>query len=460
MSGPKVVRIVTREEVEAICRREIALVQAAADELRRAHERHGGLGEQTGRAVADASKRLGNLFETGRYLDVKKQAPQVVAFFKAETERLFREAIAAAEAERGRRRRVADAARSVCAALEAAGRPIPEALRDVAAKSSVVAGQELQALQGQVDAGFRALVAAGRSRDGEIGIEARGLATRLGAEQPSDTLAEWLARQKAAPSPTDARLDAALAAVEAFGDAELAATYASRTAALEGVASERRALLIDSLLLDASREAKRLREEAALRVRLHEATNGLDALGTQAAIALAKQVREASVGASTREVESLLAEAATAAERERAVIAAAARRRAVLGAFAALGYEVREGMATVWARDGRLVVRKPGTKDYGVELGAPEDASRMQVRLVGSDRPSAARNATRDRDQEVSWCSDFGRLRDALHGNGSDVTIERAVEAGAQPVKTVAFPEAADQTAREVERSPHTRALR
>ena len=56
-------------------------------------------------------------------------------------------------------------------------------------------------------------------------------------------------------------------------------------------------------------------------------------------------------------------------------IAATARRKAVLGGLAALGYEVRETLATALAREGRIVVRKPGTQDYGVELAAPVDGA-------------------------------------------------------------------------------------
>ena len=96
-------------------------------------------------------------------------------------------------------------------------------------------------------------------------------------------------------------------------------------------------------------------------------------------------------------------------------------------------------MATAWARDGRLVVRKPHAPDYGVELAAPADASRLQVRLVGSDRPSVPRTSRRDADQETSWCGDFGRLRTILNGQGQAVTVERAVEPGKQPVRTVRF---------------------
>ncbi|KAA5598992.1 hypothetical protein [Blastochloris sulfoviridis] len=465
MSGPKVVRIVTREEIEAICRREIAIAEAAAEALRQAHRRHGGLGAETERAIAESARRLADLFGAERHLDVQKQAPQMAAFFRSETERVEREAVAAAEAARSRRRRVADAARSVCAALEAAGRPVAEPLRGVTARALVAPEHELDDLQAVIDAGFRGLVAASRPGGGDIGTgtraETRALAARLGAQETPDTLAAWLARQTPAPSPADARLDTALAAVEALGDAELAATYTARAATLDGVGGERRALLLDSLLLDASREAKRLRDARELRARLCEAAAGLDALGTQAALALAARIRQARPDALANEdMEHLLAEAATVAERETSAIAAAARRHAVLGALAALGYEVREGMATVWERDGRLLIRKPGTADYGVELGAPADASRMQVRLVGADRPSAPRTAGRDRDQEVSWCADFARLRDILSEDGGDIAIDRAVEAGAQPVKTVAFPNSANEGARDVETSPRLRTLR
>src|SRR5205814_9684847 len=98
---------------------------------------------------------------------------------------------------------------------------------------------------------------------------------------------------------------------------------------------------------------------------------------------------------------------------------------------------VREGMATAWAREGRIVVRKPGETDYGLELGATSDISRLQVRLVGSDQPSAPRDKTRDRNREVSWCSDFDQLKATVAANGGAISVEQALEPGAQAVKTV-----------------------
>jgi hypothetical protein len=147
-------------------------------------------------------------------------------------------------------------------------------------------------------------------------------------------------------------------------------------------------------------------------------------------------------------------------EAETRALAAAKRRNAVLNGLAALGYEVRETMATAWARDGRIVVHKPGMSDYGVELGSPADAARLQVRLVGAANPLTPRNAQRDRDQETIWCSDFERLRAVMDENNAATVVERAVEAGAQAVKTVQFDRPDATNLRDAERPMSPRALR
>jgi hypothetical protein len=99
-------------------------------------------------------------------------------------------------------------------------------------------------------------------------------------------------------------------------------------------------------------------------------------------------------------------------------------------------------MDAAWAEDGRIVVRRPGAEDYGVELAAPADLSRPQARLVGSDRPQAPRDAARDTDQETIWCGQFNQLRAIVAGEGGRIEIERALAPGEQAVKTVTMPAA------------------
>jgi hypothetical protein len=172
---------------------------------------------------------------------------------------------------------------------------------------------------------------------------------------------------------------------------------------------------------------------------LREVQAALRTLGTSETHAMETQVASMLQMAKLDGADNLVARAQPLIESETAKVAAAARRRVVLGCLAELGYEVRESMATAWARNGRLVVRKPDATDYGLELGAPSDVARLQVRLIGSDRPLLLRDPQRDRDMETIWCSEFGRLQKLVAGCGGEVVVERAVEVGVEPVKTVTF---------------------
>jgi hypothetical protein len=95
----------------------------------------------------------------------------------------------------------------------------------------------------------------------------------------------------------------------------------------------------------------------------------------------------------------------------------------------------------MWERNGRVILKKPGADDYGLELGAPPAAERFQVRLVGSVTPGTPRSAARDADQEVMWCGDFDRLRELLGKNGNELLIEKAMEAGVLPLRSVGLPQ-------------------
>jgi hypothetical protein len=80
--------------------------------------------------------------------------------------------------------------------------------------------------------------------------------------------------------------------------------------------------------------------------------------------------------------------------------AAQSRRDVILQGLAKLGYEVHEGMTTAWAKDGRVVLRKPSLPGYyGVEASGQAETSRLQVRAVAL---SGNRDVNRDKDVEKS----------------------------------------------------------
>lgn len=441
MSGPKVVRIVTREEVEAVCRREIAFARAAADDLMRVYDRGGRLTPEVEQGIRASIGRLTTLLSSGRYLEVQKQAPEVAAFLKSEAERVTREAISAAETDRQRRRRLADSATSLIQAFMAAGKDVPAELSAVPQKVGGADEAALSELRTLLDRWLRDLAAVPRP-DQRTSPDLEQLAARLGNAGPPVTLDQWTAANAPA-HPNDARIDIALATIDALGDVELVEALRVRLEAVRAAPADRRAVLTDSLLLEASREAQRVRNEGTLRARLRQMLAGLEAIGTKACLVQAGELKAMLGNGDLSTAEGLLIEASAVSEREVAQVAADGRRRAVLSGLATLGYEVREGMATAWVRDGRIVLRKPGTADYGVEIGAPGDVSRMQVRIVGSDQPAIPRDSVRDRDQEVLWCSEVSRLQELVQQAGGALVVERAAEPGVQAVKTVTFEDAA-----------------
>lgn len=437
MSGPKVVRVITREELEAICWRQIAFVDAAIEQVRRIIRRYDLNEPALETALLTRRNELAVLVDAGKFSALLNQAPALVDYFHSEVARLETKAIAAIEAAKGRRRRLSDAARSVASALAASGKAPSDALLAVVAESLTADDEALTGHQKVVDEAFRSIAKTPTTT--ALTESQKNLAVRLRAGGAVDTLAGWLAQQAPQVDPQTARLDKVLAELQHLGDPATIEAFDTRAATIASEASpNQRRLLTDSLILDAADNLRRLKEAAALRTQLHELQGALAACATEGTTRLATTIAQA-LAAPTVPDKALVSHANAAIEQAQSTLAAAARRRAILGGLATLGYEVRETMATAWARDGRLVVRKPGATDYGVELAAPEDAARLQVRLVGAQNPAQPRGAARDRDQETTWCSEFSELRKLVAKAGGELQIERALDVGAQAVKTVPF---------------------
>jgi hypothetical protein len=444
MSGPKVVRIVTREEIEAICRGHIRDVEAAVEAVARIAQRLDRLDGAVQEELTRQKQAMALLFQTENWMEIQKRGPVTVASLQAYADQIRAEVIAAAAAERAKGRRLAEAARTLVAALEKVGQPVAPQLRGAVQTATAADPAELAVVEAQINEGMRQLAVAGAN----VAVPSDtmlGLAGRLGTGLAEQSIEAWLARMPPT-NPREARLDGALAELKVLADADTLATFERRAREIASQDETQRALLTDSLILEAGRFAAQRRAQEQIAFRLHQARAAVASLLPEDAKVLTARIDAALAKADGREGVALCEEANAIVDREAKVLAAQARREAVLSGLSALGYEIRGGMATAWAKDGRVVVRKPGTQDYGVELGAPGDASRLQVRLVGSDQPASVRSAERDRDQEVSWCSEFEALQAKVTAAGGHVSIERAVGVGVQPVKTMTFADVAPPT--------------
>jgi len=459
MSGPKVVRIVTREEIQAICRGLLRAFELAAAHLLQQAKRYDVPRAALENDIASRRETLTALFNKDQWLDFQKLAPAMTDYLVTEEAKIKAQAQAAAELARSKRRHLADSARSLIIILENTGRPIPQALRTIPREALQADDQQLAALQATVDRVIQQETGPGASAP--LSVEATALAKRLGTGEKGQTVAEWLrVRQVVMSDVASARLDALLAEIETNEDADVAIGFVARAAAIAGEESEqRRALLTDSLILDAAASARRRHEQEAKFDKLRAMQASLEGLATPQAQLMASNIAKVLQARDASGIDGLISDGALLIDSETRDLAAVSRRRAILTGLASLGYEVREGMTTSWVRDGRITLRKPGTPDYGVELGAPADAARLQIRLVGSDRPSTPRSTQRDRDQETIWCSEFGKLQDLIAKSSGELILERAQPVGAVAVKTVVM-ESTVPEGRDIEQPLGARTIR
>jgi hypothetical protein len=426
MSGPKVVRIVTREELIASCQTQLRRLDGAIAEWSGVCERSGADGAQAISAMEQRRSELQRMLAEDQFAPLQKQIQVEMSFLQSDGQARLEAAAAAAERALVQRRRTANASRMLLKELERSGRAIPDDLR-----------RALQSPPSQEQAVARALALLAPAQGGTGQTQRqRELAAKLADGERQLTLAEWLAEHPArADNPADLKIDRQLAELTALGADTVA--FCRKAAEIVESPSERQALLLDSLLVELAQAVKEARARAAQSSALRQWALELSGHDTQPAQALRGRI-EAALGAGELSLATtLVAEAQALAQEWQRAVAAAARRRAVLEGLARLGYEVSEGMATAWVQGGQVVLRKASAPGYGVELAGGSKSERVQVRVVAFGSAGTPRDAARDADMETLWCSEFERLRSSVATAGGAIEIEQALPPGAAALKVI-----------------------
>ena len=425
MSGPKVLRIVTREEIEAICRQHLADFEAAAEECLRI----AGTEDESllAKSIAERRAHLQELLAKEFWLDLQKQAAQMQEFFRAEAKRLEAAAVLATLSRRQRRQRL-------LAAIDSLKRIAPGQDLDLLARRSESAQtEELAGLESELAQLVRTRSEAGPQRGEDARLQELADRLRLGSTAEPQ---RFLAIEPALASRLE-KIENALAELEVLGGASGSKDFAERAAALVNENPERQAAFGDSLLFELQAELSRQRRFQAVRQQLLAAKIRLGSIAGSEAADLRLRLDSALADPAHPETEALLAEKDRFLTTVHEEAAANSRRQAILEGLAALGYEVREGMATALVEQGRVVLRKRDSADYGLEIGFPPHSPRFQARVVASNQPNEARSAQRDRDQEALWCTEAARLQELLAANGDLLEIEKSLPPGETPLKAV-----------------------
>lgn len=437
MSGPKVVRIVTREEVVALCQQHLARLDAAVAAWIVTGLRNDIVSEKDVAAAETRRDQLRKMLAAEAFLELQKSVPEEIAFLEADIQRRLAAAIARAAEERTRQRRRAGAAKALLAELKATGAEVPAALSQSLEALSSNRGDEQKgdrAFAGAFELLHRRKAPSTEAASGQT----REIAGRLGNGSRSESLADWKKRRLEGDEDNRLqRIDRLIAELIAV-DEDAARTFERRLAALHGEAVDARsALLADSLVADLAEATRKAREKHRLLAKLREQLAEIKGISSAQARALIADLEAAIAASDISRAHSLLAAAAAETTAEIGRVAAEARRQAILQGLSSLGYEVREGMATAFAKGEAVVMRHSNTPGFGLEVSGPPETQRLQMRVVAFGSPGAPRDSSRDRDIELQWCGDFSKLQSALGEIGSEIAIERSLAVGAVPLRVV-----------------------
>lgn len=437
MSGPKVVRMVTREERIEICEGLLAQLAAACHALKADAAR---LGDSEGEELARATARrdaLVELIRQNNFDQAETQIRQEIGFISFKRHEVVERAASAAAVAR---RQLSNQRHAATTLLKELARRAPEAHAEFAAGLQQIASQfKATKIAESVLAKAMAALSPAESKS-HLSDEQKALARSLQAAQGADVDGKtW--QSLTAQDKRIVDLQDRLGQIDVLGSSEAATFFTKRLDTLESEAEGAvRNMKLDALVIEVASAVDRLRRLGVLVESARGALAEAEALGNTSELAsVSQQLQAAIVDPDESRLTRATADVAKAVGLARAAKAAAARRGAVLAGLATLGYQVNENMATSWVEEGRVVLKKADADMHGVEIASAPDAQRLQVRAVAF---SAALPAVANLAAENAWCGDFGRLQELLQQQAGDLAIERALLVGAVPLKVVQSPAA------------------
>jgi hypothetical protein len=433
MSGPKIIRVVTREELLARALDQIATLERAVERYSRFGRSHDVNLSAEIAAHRNAIAELKALTQTNAWETIARRSTDIARTVEHARKDLEGTLIAAATKDRTIRRRLKDAARAIQRETQALNLPIPGDLEDVIANAEKATTDQLKRMDAAIVAASRALVQHTIQSNPVESALAQRLATGLIQENYTD----WFANNPVGrEGQKSVRLDKILAELQ-LRDVAMTDPLAAAVHRIQEADDEERDLLIDSLVIELGDVLKIQRQRCEELVRLESSVARLERDGSREAQALAEAMRASLSSGNTANLLDWEKRTEETLKGSRAKTNAVHQRKALLAGLTALGYEVREGMATALVENGRLIVKKPAESEYGVEIVSSTADGRLQVRMVSFQ---SAPNQTRDKDIEVIWCGEVSELQAGLGRAGHTLNLEKALAPGAVPMKREQLP--------------------
>ncbi len=440
MSGPKVVRVVTREERIEICKGLLARLDAAIRALKADATR---LDDSEGEELARSTVRLDALLElvrTDNFDQAEAQIRQEIGFISSKRSEAIERAASAAAVARRQLNSQRHAATTLIKELE---RRAPEAHAELAAGLRQIASQSKATITAESVLAKAMLALSRAAPAAHLSEEHQALARSLQATpDPGIGGTGW--QSLAAQDKRIVDLQHRLAQIDVLKSSEATVAFSQRLDALELEADgPLRNMKLDALVIEIAAAVDGLRRLSGLVEAAQAALAEIVVLGPLTELSSLHKALEAAIAnPDEMRLTKVTADATQAVGLARAARAAMARREAILAGLATLGYQVNDNMATAWVDEGRVVLRKADADTHGLEIASAPNAQRLQVRAVAF---SSGLAATANLAAETAWCGDFSRLQEHLRQDAGDLAIERALPVGAVPLKVVQAPTTAAQ---------------
>lgn len=421
MSGPKVVRVITREELVYAGELLLRQLDAALDTWEQACAEIG-LTSADQRAAEDRRKTLEQIFRADRFAEFNQAAIAEINFLEDNARGRLEKA---AQARAQEPARLISGQELAAVFLRQLAPDSPDRAELERASSGELSLKDLDELLSRVR---QALFQPASS---ELGANQQALAARLADAEKKEDFEAWRLKVVASPKRLEALLQN-IAELELLGQPERASELHRELLVVLNISEEAmREMRLDSVVIltqRAKQEAfqfRKLTQKAAfLGAELARYSEGME---SQRKLQVATHGSPSELQYAVNESEKILSEL-------QSVHVAAARRRAMLDGLKQLGYQVNDGLSTATSEGGRLVVHNPSSRGYGVEIAAGGAMERLQVRAVAFD---STRDSTKDIPAEQRWCDDFSKLKEVFKALGSELIVEKALGVGVVPLKVL-----------------------
>lgn len=430
MSGPKVVRVITREERAAICVGLLARLQAALEEWERVGKRNNTITDHDLKQMRARCQEFEKALAADKFDYLRRRIPADITFVQEDQEKRLADAVDRKVRARRSERRKGRVAAEVLAALEKSGVVLPSGLREALLLGATGSSEAETAIR-------QGMALLSSPDNGGVTEDQRALAERLKDGNDRQTFEDWLLNHEENAETEESTIERQLVELSGVLGPGAEAAFAKRLGeAIHELLPARRALLMDSLIVEVAQAVRDARHRVLLQARLRAIAAEFHQLESDGGRQRSMDILRA-VESPTDVLTTIEEQAITALDEIRARAAASARRAAVLKGLAALGFQVTEDLGTAWVQAGRVVVKRATQPGYGVELAGNPEAGRLQARVVAFRSATSTPDTVRDEDAERLWCADLANLQKSISAAGGGLTVERSLAIGAAPLKTV-----------------------